>query len=109
MRPLCRGRSPITARALTDLPLPDSPTKARVVSLRRLKPTLSTARTDGREALTKSTVSCSTESKVVMAGLLLHDFGVQRIAQGVGEQGQGGHKKGHSQRGAQQLPPYADQ
>ena len=76
MRALCRGNSPITARALTDLPLPDSPTRASVLSLRRLKPTPSTARTGAREVLTKSTVSCSTWSKVVMAGLLLNDFGV---------------------------------
>ena len=55
---------------------------------------------DGREALTKSTVSCSTWSKGVIAGLLLNDFGVQRIAQGVGEQGQGGDKNRHRQCGA---------
>jgi hypothetical protein len=52
------------ANALTDLPLPDSPTKATVRSRGITNETLSTARTGALEALMKSIVRFLTSNKL---------------------------------------------
>jgi hypothetical protein len=60
----CGGNKPMMAKALTDLPLPDSPTNATVRSRGMTKETDSTARTGALEALMKSTVRFLTSNKL---------------------------------------------
>ena len=66
------------ARALTDLPLPDSPTNATVRSRGMTKETSSTARTGDLEALMKSTVSFLTSNK--LSEMFAMGGGYRRVA-----------------------------
>jgi hypothetical protein len=66
------------AKALTDLPLPDSPTKATVLSLGMTNDTSDTALTGALEALMKSTVRLLTSNK--LSEMLAKGGGFLRVA-----------------------------
>jgi hypothetical protein len=72
------GSNPMMAKALTDLPLPDSPTNATVRSRGMTKDTSSTARTGALEALMKSTVRFLTSNK--LSEICVKGGGVLRVA-----------------------------
>ena len=66
------------ASALTDLPLPDSPTNATVRSRGMTNETSSTARTGALDALMKSTVRFLTSNK--LSEMWASGGGVRRVA-----------------------------
>ena len=74
----CGGNNPMMAKALTDLPLPDSPTKATVRSRGMTNDTSSTARTGALDALMKSTVRFLTSNK--LSEICVKGGGVLRVA-----------------------------
>src|SRR6056297_1845842 len=95
MLPAGRGSRPISARLVTDLPQPDSPTMPSVRPGRIENETSSTARTIPA-SVTKSTLRRSTSSN---ASLMVSPtsssgpFGVQRVLQAVGEQVETHHQR----------------
>src|SRR6185437_854492 len=116
------GRRPSIASDVTDLPEPDSPTSATVLSrgmsnempltaskvvlrsrrneTRRLRTLISGSLIDGPAVLMNA--PCSSNAYASL------EFRIERIAQRVGEEREGGHQHGHRRSGSDQLPPLAE-
>src|SRR5580692_5281766 len=103
------GNSPIIAIADTDLPLPDSPTRATVVFERTLKLTPLTASKvcvlSRRKRTLRSQTSSNSCGSAVMASDRGFEFGVERVAQCVGEQAESSDQYGHARGCRGKLPP----
>src|SRR5476649_2964146 len=103
-----RGSKPITASALTDLPLPDSPTSATVALRGTLKETPLTASTLLCLSMRKLTRNWRTSNRISSLMAASFHFGIERIAQRVGEQRERRHQHRHGDRGGGQLLPFAE-
>src|SRR5579864_7103473 len=116
------GRRPSIASDVTDLPDPDSPTSATVLSrgmsnempLTASNVELRSRRNDTRRLRTLISGSLMDDPAVLMiapcpsnshASL---EFRIERIAQRVGEERERGHQHRHRGAGGDQLPPLAE-
>src|SRR5471030_2147465 len=105
---LSGGNKPITASALTDLPLPDSPTSATVALRGTLKDTPLTASTLVCLSMRKPTRNWRTSNRISSLMAASFHFGIERVAQRVGEQRERRHQHRHGDRGGRQLPPFTE-
>src|SRR5258708_4979825 len=102
------SRMPMTAKAVTDLPEPDSPTSATVSPLSTWKPTWSSTLTVP-ERVRNSTDSSSTASAgtaLMCASSCAHP-GIDDVAQPVAQQIEAEHRQHQRSARKQRHPPFA--
>src|SRR5689334_5387385 len=98
------GRRPRIESEVTDLPLPDSPTSATVALRGISKETPFTASKVVCLSSRKFTRRLRTLSSVSMSLQLR----IERVAQRVGEEAEGGDQHGHERARRGELPPFAE-
>src|SRR5664279_2557726 len=103
------GNRPRIDNEVTDLPLPDSPTSATVLFCGMSKLIPFTASNVVCLSSRKLTRRLRTERmfSMVTCSLRSLEFRIERIAQRIREQAEGGHQHRHEGAGCGQLPPFA--
>src|SRR5438552_1874338 len=104
------GSKPRIDREVTDFPLPDSPTSATVAfwGISKVMPlTASKVVCLSRRKLTRRLRTDSRGSLLIVSGSLFK-LGIERVAQRIGEQTEGGDQERHGRARRRQLPPLAE-